>query len=61
MDFLFDIEEVLKSFFNNRVRGGEFEKDVLFLEVGGGVVEFKVMDRENMVGEEIVDKSEHFC
>ena len=60
MDFLFDIEKILKSFFNGRIRDGEFEKDVSFLEVGGSVVEFEVMDGEDMVGDEIVDKSEHF-
>jgi len=60
VDFLFDIEKILKSFFNGRIRDGEFEKDVSFLEVGGSVVEFEVMDGEDMVGDEIVDKSEHF-
>jgi len=59
VDFLFNIEKVLKSFFNSRIRDGEFEKDISFLEVGGGVVEFEVMDGEDMVSDEIVDKSEH--
>jgi len=60
MNFLFDVEEVLKSFFNGRIRDGEFEQEVSFLEVGGSVMEFKVMDGEDVVGNEIVDKSEHF-
>jgi len=59
MDFLFDVEKVLKSFFDGRIRDGEFEKDVSFLEVGGGVMEFEVVDGEDVVGDEIVDESEH--
>jgi len=38
MDFLFDVEKVLKSFFDGRIRDGEFEKNVSFLEVGGSIV-----------------------
>jgi len=60
MDFFFDVEKVLKPFFNGRVGNSEFEKEVSFLEVGGSVVEFEVMDGEDVVGNEIVDKSEHF-
>jgi len=60
MDFLFDVKKVLKSFFDGRVRDSEFEKDVSFLEVGGSIVEFEVMDGEDVVGDEIVDKGEHF-
>ena len=59
MDFLFDVEEVLKSFINGRVKGGEFEEYVSFLEICGSIVKFKVVDRENVVGDEIVDKCEH--
>ena len=60
MDFFFDVEKVLEPFFNGRVGNGEFEKEVSFLEVGGSVMEFEVMDGEDVVGNEIVDKSEHF-
>jgi len=60
MDFLFDVEKVLKSFFDGGIRDGEFEKYVSFLEIGGSIVEFEVMDREDMVGDEIVDEGEHF-
>jgi len=60
MDFLFDIEKVLKSLFDGRIGNSEFEKEVSFLEVGGSIVEFEVMDGEDVVGNEIVDKSEHF-
>jgi len=58
--FSFDVEKVLKSFFNGGVGDSEFEKDVSFLEVGGSVMEFEVVDGENVIGDEIVDKSEHF-
>jgi len=60
VDFLFDIEKVLKSFFDGGIRDGEFEKDVSFLEVGSSVVEFEVMDGEDVVGDEVIDESEHF-
>jgi len=60
VDFFLDVEKVLESFFNGRIRGGEFEKDVSFLEVGGSVVEFEVVNGEDMVGDEVVDESEHF-
>ena len=60
MDFLFDVEKVLKSFFDGGIGDSKFEKDVSFLEVGGGVVEFEVVDGEDVVGDEIVDESEHF-
>jgi len=54
VDFSFDVEEVLKSFFD-----GEFEEDVSFLEVAGCVVEFKVVNREDMVGDEVLDERRH--
>jgi len=60
MYFLFDVEKVLESFFDCGIRDGEFEEDVLFLEVGGSIVEFEVVDGEDVVGYEIVDESEHF-
>jgi len=59
MDFSFDVEEVLKSFFDGGVGDGEFKKDVSFLEVGGCVMEFEVMDGEDMVGDEVVDEGRH--
>jgi len=59
MDFSFDVEEVLKSFFDGGVRDGEFEKDVSFLEIGGCIMEFEVVNREDMVGDEVVDEGRH--
>jgi len=60
VDFFFDVEKVLEPFFNGRVRDGEFEEYVSFLEICGCVMEFEVMDRKDVVGNEIVDESEHF-
>jgi len=60
MDFFFDVKKVLEPFFNGRVRNSEFEKEVSFLEVGGSVMEFEVVNGEDVVGDEIVDESEHF-
>jgi len=60
VDFFFDVEKVLKPFFNGRVRDGEFEEYVSFLEVCGCVVEFEVVDGEDVVDDEIVDEGEHF-
>ena len=60
MDFLFDVEKVLEPFVDGWVRGGEFEKDVSFLKVGSSVVEFEVVDGEDMIGDEVVDEGEHF-
>ena len=59
MDFFFDVEKVLEPFVDGWVRGGEFEKDVSFLEVGGSVMEFEVMNGEDMVGDEVVDEGRH--
>ena len=59
MDFLFDVEEVLESFFDGGIGGGEFEKDVSFLEVGGGVMEFEIVDREDVVGNEVAGERRH--
>ena len=59
VNFLFDVKEIFESFFNGWVRGSEFGKDVSFLKVSGGVVKFEVVDRENVVGDEVVDKGEH--
>ena len=60
MDFFLDVEKVLEPFFNGRVRDGEFEEYVSFLEICGSIVEFEVVDWEDMVGDEIVDEGEHF-
>jgi len=60
MDFLFDVEKVLESFVDCRIRGGEFEEDVSFLEICGSVVEFEIVDGEDVIGDKVVDKSEHF-
>ena len=59
VDFLFNVEKVLEPFFNGRIRDGEFEEDVSFLEISGSIVEFEVMDGEDVVGDEVVDKGEH--
>jgi len=59
VDFFFDVEKVLESFFNGWVGNSEFEKEVSFLEVSGSVMEFEVVDGEDVVGDEIVDESEH--
>ena len=60
MDFLFDVEKVLESFVDGRVRSSEFEEYVSFLEVCGSVMEFEVVDGEDVIGDKVVDKSEHF-
>ena len=60
MNFLFDVEKVLEPFVDGRIRGGEFEENISFLEIGGSIVEFEVMDGEDVVGDKVVDKSEHF-
>jgi len=59
VDFSLDVEKVLESFFNGRIGDSEFEEDVSFLEISGSVMEFEVMDGEDVVGNKIVDKSEH--
>ena len=59
VNFSFDVEKVLKSFFDGRVGDGEFKKDVSFLEVGGSVMEFEVMNGEDMIGDEVVDEGRH--
>ena len=60
MNFLFDVEKVLELFVDGRIRGSEFEEYVSFLEICGSVMEFEVVDGEDVVGNEIVDKGEHF-
>jgi len=58
VDF-FDVEKVLEPFFNSWVGNSEFEEEVSFLEVGGSVMEFEVVDGENVVGNEIIDEGRH--
>jgi len=59
MNFLFDAEKVLKPLFNGGIWGGEFEKDILFLKVGGGVVEFEVVNAKDVVCDKVVDEGRH--
>ena len=59
VDFSFDVEKVLKSFFDGGVGDGEFKEDVSFLEVGSCVMEFEIMNGENMVGDKVVDEGRH--
>ena len=59
MDFLLDVKKVLEPFFDSWIRGDKFEKDVSFLKVSGGIVKFEVVDREDVIGDEVVDEGEH--
>ena len=55
----FNVEKVLKLFFNGGIGNGNFKENISSLEIGSGVVKFKIMNGEDVVGNEVVDESEH--
>ena len=59
MHFSFDVEKVLELFFDGGIGDGQFEENVSFLVVSSSVMEFKIVDREDAVGDEVVDESKH--
>jgi len=59
VNFSFNIKKVLKSFFYGGIWNSEVEEDVSFLEISGSIVKFEIVDRKDVVGDEVVDKREH--